>query len=77
MNKSQRFSYQPEVFFNRAWHDSGNRFAGWDAAKAFVDHLKRSWNPPGFIKRTIIRRVDEPPNAYWDRDTKQADRLAA
>jgi hypothetical protein len=70
-----KFSFQPEVYFSRDWHGSGNRFARWDDAKAFVDDLARNWNPRGFIKGTIIRRVNEPPNAYWDRTTKQAERF--
>jgi hypothetical protein len=69
-------SYQPEVYFSRDWHGSGNRFARWDDAKAFVDELAKTWIPSGFIKRTIIRRVDEAPNAYWDRTTRQAERWA-
>jgi len=68
-------SFQPEVYFWRDWHDSGNRFARWDDAKAFVDDLAKSWIPAGFVKGTIIRRVNEPPNAIWNRNSKQAERF--
>ena len=43
-------SYAPEVYFGREWHGSGNRFARWDDAKAFVGDLAKSWIPAGFIK---------------------------
>lgn len=70
-------SYEPEVYINSCWCGSGNRFARWDDAKAFVDHLVKVWNPPGIIKHTVIRRVDQPPNVFWDRNTKQTERLAS
>ncbi|MBR1290146.1 hypothetical protein [Bradyrhizobium ottawaense] len=69
-------SYEPEVYINSCWCGSGNRFARWDDAKAFVDHLVKVWNPPGFIKRTIIKKVDVPANSSWDRHTKLSTRFA-
>ena len=67
-----KFSYKPEVFFAKDWHGSGSRFAFWEDAKAFVKNLKETWIPPGFIKDTRVRRVEEPPNVFLDQNTKQA-----
>ena len=54
------------------WHGGGSRFASWEDAKAFVENLKEAWIPPGFIKDTRVRRVEEPPNVFLDQNTKQA-----
>ena len=37
------FSYQPELYYSRGWHPSGNRFARKDEADAFVAHLRAAW----------------------------------
>ena len=60
------------MFFAKDWHGSGSRFAFWEDAKAFVKNLKETWIPPGFIKDTRVRRVEEPPNVFLDQNTKQA-----
>jgi hypothetical protein len=69
------YSFEPQVFFNHEWHGSGNRFARWDDARAFVDRIAVVWDPPGFIKGTLVRRVRQPANACWDPESKEAERF--
>ena len=69
------YSFEPQVFFNHQWHGSGNRLAHLDDARAFVDHLAVVWDPPGFIKSTLVRRVRQPANACWDLESKEAERF--
>jgi hypothetical protein len=76
MSRKQRYSYQPEAYFNHDWHHSGNRFATEAEAEAFVANLRATWIPPGFIKRDCVRVVREPPNAFLDWKTKRAEQLA-
>jgi hypothetical protein len=56
-------SCQPEVYFNRDWHHSGNRFASEEEAWAFVRNLRATWNPPGFVRDMQVLQVKEPANA--------------
>jgi hypothetical protein len=73
--RTQRYSYQPEVFFKHAWHNSGNRFATKAEAEAFVANLRASWISQGFIKRDRVEIVREAPNVFLIWKTKQAERL--
>ena len=74
-SKKQRHSFQPEVFFNRDWHGSGNRFATEAEAEAFVANLRATWIPQGFIKRDRVQIIREPPNAFLNWKTKQSEQM--